>query len=320
MNVGISHLRAFVAVLDNGSFSLAATELGISQSAVSHSVATLERSLGAPVLVRSSRVRLTEFGEQILADARQVVDSYGSIRDMASQRGGQPSGTVRIAAPPTACQGLLPDLLHRWRHRYPQVQVVILEGDDAEVEVWLREGAVELAVLVDRPSDTGVILTTDHFYALLNSDHPLASEVEIDIAELDDDPLIVSTSGCEKYVREIYRMVHRPLPGSHRVRDMGTLLTMVRSGIGVSVVPGLTSMMLDQRLVMIPLRQRVSRNLVLTGPVGRPCQTAAQILLDWSRDQQDALCQEIPERQATRLTLNAPGPVRQARMVRPGVG
>jgi DNA-binding transcriptional LysR family regulator len=318
MNIGISHLRAFVAVLDSGSFSLAASELGISQSAVSHSVATLERSLGAPVFVRSSGVRLTVLGEQILAPARQVVGAYGAIRDVASQHGGQPSGTVRIAAPPTACQGILPQLLHRWQHEFPLGQLVVLEGDDAEVESWLSEGAVELAVLIDRPSDDGVLLTTDHFHALLGSVHPLADEAEIDIVDLDDDSMIVSTSGCEEYVRKIYRLAHRPLRRGHSVRDMGTLLAMVRSGLGVSVVPGLTSAMLDHRLVMIPLRQYVSRDLTLTGPIGRPWQKAARVLVESCRQ---APSQLVPEKQGTRLAL-APnrGEARRARAARSEAG
>ncbi|MEU9607607.1 LysR family transcriptional regulator [Streptomyces sp. NPDC048057] len=313
MNIGISHLRAFVAVLDSGSFSLAAVELGISQSAVSHSVATLERSLGAPVFVRGSRVRLTALGEQILAHSRQVVEGYGAIRDLASRHGGRPSGTVRIAAPPTACQGVLPQLLHRWRHEFPLVQIVVLEGDDAEVESWLGEGAVELAVLVDQPPGTGLLLTTDDFHALLASDHPLAEEVEIDVVDLDDDPLVVSTSGCEEYVRRIYRLAHRPLRRCHRVRDMETLLTMVRSGIGVSVVPGLTSAMLDHRLVMVPLRQRVSRTLTLTGPIGRGWQTAARILVDSCRQ---VPLQPVPEHRGLPIPV-AKGPTdRREAMVR----
>lgn len=160
MNVGISHLRAFVAVVDSGSFSLAADELRVSQSAVSHSVAALERTLGTPVLVRGGKARPTTFGEQILAHARTVVDAYTSIRELSTLLSEQPSGSVRVAAPPTVCQGLLPSLLPRWRAELPRVQVVVLEGEDDEVEGWLRDGVVELAVLVDPGAVTGVHLRT----------------------------------------------------------------------------------------------------------------------------------------------------------------
>ncbi|MFD8595548.1 LysR family transcriptional regulator [Kitasatospora sp. NPDC059646] len=99
MNVGISHLRAFVAVLEQGGFGLAAAELGVSQSAVSHAVAALERSLGAPVLVRGGQPRPTAFGERILPEARRVVDSFRAIRELADRHGARPAGTVRVAAP-----------------------------------------------------------------------------------------------------------------------------------------------------------------------------------------------------------------------------
>ncbi|GAA2217218.1 LysR family transcriptional regulator [Streptomyces nogalater] len=283
MNVGITHLRAFLAVLDSGSFSGAADELGISQSAVSHSVAALERSLGTSVLVRTGRPRPTAFGEQILAPARQAVAAHAAICELTARRNRQPSGTVRMAAPPTACQGILPTLLARWQEAFPRLNVVLLEGDDSEVEEWLRCGAVELSVLVGRPSKQGVLLSTDTFQALLRRDHPLAAESRIDVADLDDDPLIVSTGGCEKYVRQAYRLARRPLPEGHRVRDMGTLLSMVRSGIGVSVVPGLTATMLDHQLVMVPLAQTVTRSLTLTGPLDRPWHPLAEILASWCR-------------------------------------
>ncbi|MFF2629933.1 LysR family transcriptional regulator [Kitasatospora griseola] len=283
MNVGITHLRAFLAVLDSGSFSGAADELDVSQSAVSHSVAALERSLGAAVLVRTGRPRPTAFGEQILVPARQAVAAHAAICELAARRNRQPSGTVRLAAPPTACQGVLPTLLRRWREAFPQLNVVLLEGDDGEVEEWLRRGAVELSVLVGPPSEQGVLLSTDTFQALLRRDHPLAAEPRIDVTDLDDDPLILSTGGCEKYVRQAYRLARRPLPGAHRVRDMGTLLAMVRSGIGVSIVPGLTASMLDHRLVMVPLAQRVTRSLTLTGPADRPWHPLADVLTAWCR-------------------------------------
>ena len=93
-----------------------------------------------------------------------------------------------------------------------------------------------------------------------------AGRSEIDITDLDDDPFLLSDGGCERHIRDIYRQVGARLRPTHRVRECGTLIAMVQAGVGVSVVPGLMAAMIDQRLVMVPLRQAKKRRLVLSGP------------------------------------------------------
>ncbi|MGW5162344.1 LysR family transcriptional regulator [Nonomuraea wenchangensis] len=279
MTVQLAQLRAFVAVLDEGGFSAAADALGVSQSAVSHAVTALERALKAPVLLRQSRPRPTAFGERILAHARAAVAAAVAIDDLVALRDGVPRGAIRLGAPPSVCQGLLPGLLNRWKADFPEVEITVFEGDDDEVAGWLAGSAVELAVLVDPPPGAGVVVGADAFHALLRRDHPLAGEASISVTDLEDDPFLLSRGGCESHVREVFRQGRTPFAPAHRIREMGTLLAMVRNGVGVTVVPGLTSAMLDARLVLVPLDQRVTRRLVLSGPPGRPWHPAAEALV-----------------------------------------
>lgn len=275
MSINIAQLRAFVAVADEAGFGAAAETLRLSQSAVSHAVAALEKGLNARVLTRDNSPRPTAFGACIIDHARNAVAATDAIRAQAEQRDGRPAGVLRLAAPPTVCQGLLPELITRWRDEFPQLQIQVFEGEDDEVADWLNNSTVELAVLVDPPSCDGVVVGKDTFHALLPHDHPLADQLEIDIADLDDDPFLLSCGGCEPHVREAYRQSDSRLDPTHRIRELGTLLAMVRAGVGVSVVPGLAQVMLDSRLVLVPLRQHVNRRLVLTGPISGPWHPAA---------------------------------------------
>ncbi|MEV0402582.1 LysR family transcriptional regulator [Actinoallomurus sp. NPDC050550] len=279
MTLNISQLRAFVAVLDHDGFGAAADRLGVSQSAVSHSVASLERALGSAVLTRHGRPRPTAFGERILGHARAALAATTAIADLAAQQDGLPTGTVRLAAPTTVCQGLLPDLMARWKADLPRVDVALFEGEDDEVADWLTGDTVDLAVLVDPPPGPGVTLADDAFHALLRDDHPLAGEKTIGIADLEDDPFLLSCGGCEGHIRELYRRAGVPFRPTHRIRDVGTLLAMVRAGIGVTIVPGLTVAMLVPRLVMVPVDPPIARRLVLTGPADRPWHPAATALV-----------------------------------------
>lgn len=280
MSINLSQLRAFVAVLDEGGFGAAADALNLSQSAVSHSIAALERVLGCPVLTRHGRPQPTAFGERILAHARAAVAAAAAIRDLADERDGLPGGTLRLAAPTTVCQGLLPALMTQWRADFPRVDIALFEGEDDEVHDWLADGTVDLAVLVDPPSGPGVTIGRDRFHALLPADHPLASETRIDVADLADDAFLLSRGGCERHIRELYRRADVPFAPAHRIRDIGTLLAMVRAGIGISILPGLAAAMLVPRLVMVPLNQEITRRLVLTGPPEQPWHPAATAIMN----------------------------------------
>lgn len=280
MGINLSQLRAFVAVLDEGGFGAAADALNVTQSAVSHSIAALERVLGCPVLTRHGHPRPTAFGQRILAHARAAVAAAAAIHDLADERDGLPGGSLRLAAPTTVCQGLLPALMTRWRADFPRVDITLFEGEDDEVHAWLADGTVDLAVLVDPPAGPGVPIGQDRFHALLPGDHPLADETTIGVADLADDTFLLSSGGCERHIRELYRRAGVPFTPVHRIRDMGTLLAMVRAGIGISILPGLAATMLVPGLVMVPLDREITRRLVLTGPPEQPWHPAATAIVD----------------------------------------
>ncbi|MBP2335502.1 DNA-binding transcriptional LysR family regulator [Saccharothrix coeruleofusca] len=278
MALNFAQLRAFLAVVDEGGFRAAADALGLTQSAVSHAVAALERTLGHPVLSRRGRVAPTAFGEQVLAHARAAVAASAAITDLAERKRGGARGTIRLAAPPTVCQGLLPDLLARWQQELPLVRVRVFEGEDDEVAEWLACGVVDIAVLVDPPPGSGVPIGEDDFRALLRTDHPLAALPLLDVADLADDPFLLTCCCCERYVRQAH--AGHPFTPRHRVRELGTLLAMVRAGMGVSIVPGLVASTLPADLVLVPLRTRVARRLVLGGPADRQWHPAVTAMVD----------------------------------------
>ncbi|WP_202638222.1 LysR family transcriptional regulator [Bailinhaonella thermotolerans] len=273
--MNVSQLRAFVAVVHEGGFGRAAETLGISQSAVSHAIAALERAVGGPVLHRAGTPSPTALGARILPHARAVASSVAAIAEIA-ERGRTTRGTVRLAAPPTVCHALMPALVRRWAAEFPEVEVRLFEGEDDEVADWLEAGMVDAAVLVDPEPGRGVEIGTDEFFALVRNDHPFAGESTIDVRDLLDDPLLLSDAGCERHVLRLIGDETRP---AHRIRDIDTLLQMVRTGLGVSILPGYSASMLDSALVLVPLRQRVSRRLVLDGPANRPWHPVVSELL-----------------------------------------
>ncbi|WP_407286076.1 LysR family transcriptional regulator [Streptomyces sp. BP-8] len=280
MTVNLAQLRAFLAVVDAGGFSAAAAELGLSQSAVSHAVASLERELTAPLLVRATPVRTTALGGRVLPHARIALSAARSVEQIAADATETMTGTVRLASTPTVCQGLVPGLLRHWREDQPRITLRVFEGDSAEVATWLEEGTADAAVLIDPPPGPGIQLAMDGYRALLPRDHPLADEPAVDIRDLEDDQFLISPNGCEARIRTIHRLAGLRFTPAHRVRDLATLISMVQAGIGVTVLSEVSRSLIPPDLVLLPLQPQTSRRLVLTGPHSRPWHPAVRTLAE----------------------------------------
>ncbi|MEU8549165.1 LysR family transcriptional regulator [Streptomyces roseoverticillatus] len=280
MSVNLPQLRAFLAVVDTGGFSAAAAELGMSQSAVSHAVASLERELAAPLLVRAAPARTTALGERVLPHARVALAAARSVEQIAAEAAEAMTGVVRLAATPTVCQGMVPGLLRHWREDQPGITVRVFEGDSAEVSAWLDDGTADAAILIDPPPGPGVQLATDHYRALLPGDHPLAGEPSVDIRDLEDDRFLISPNGCEARIRTIHGLAGLRFDPTHRVRDLATLISMVQAGIGVTVLSEVSRSFIPPDLVLLPLEPCTARRLVLTGPSARPWHPAVRALAE----------------------------------------
>jgi DNA-binding transcriptional LysR family regulator len=277
----LAQLRALVAVADRASFTEAAVELGISQSAVSHAVLGLEKEVGGRMLRREGGIELTVLGQRVVEHARVVLASVSALESTVRQDETL-AGTVRLGAVATVCQGLLPEILPLWTAKLPKVDVSIYEGDDDEMPEWLEAGIVDAAILVE-PSPVppgGRLVATDEYAAVVRVDHPLAGLDGIPLAELDEDGLIVSTGGCEAHVRKMHDEEGLPYVYSHRVREMSTLFRMVEQSMGVAIVPSLGQGMLPHDLIMRPLARRRPRRLVLSGPSSRPWHPLVHALVD----------------------------------------
>jgi len=145
--VNLAQLRAFVSVAEAGSITGAGSALRITQSAVSHALASLETELDTRLVVRQrSGCVVTESGLQLVGHARDAVRAVERLTEEASAARGKRAGRLRVGAFPSVGQ-LLPPLLAQLNRSHPAVSVTLLEGGDDEVAEWLRAGIVDLAVV-----------------------------------------------------------------------------------------------------------------------------------------------------------------------------
>ncbi len=291
--MNLPQLRALVAVADQGSFTAAADSLGISQSAVSHTLAALEHELALALVIRSrSGATLTAHGQQAVGHAREALRRVERISQDAAVAVGRHRGRLRVAAFPSAAQ-LMPPLIAALGRALPEVAVVLLEGNDSETQAWLTDRVVDLAVVATlcapdgnaatrMTSPTGALLAIDRFVAVLDRDHALAGQDSVRLADLEDDPFLLSDGGCEPLLRRLYDAAGVAMRPARRIRDPATLLAMVQQQLGVTVVPEL---MLPRAhdLAVIPLTPAAHRALHLVPADERDLSAAGNVLLDLAR-------------------------------------
>src|SRR3954447_14537341 len=141
-------LKSFVTVVDEGGFTAASQRLGLSQPAVSRAVASLERELGLPLLIRGREApALTDAGSLALAHAREVVRHLTSMRTEVSALAGHITGTLSLASLPSVTATLVAPQLRIFAERHPAVTIRLLEGSEQEVRDWLDQGATEAGVV-----------------------------------------------------------------------------------------------------------------------------------------------------------------------------
>jgi DNA-binding transcriptional LysR family regulator len=158
--VDLKALRALIAVADNGSFRAAAKSLGYTQSAISHQIAALERSLGASMFTRPGgrgAISLTAPGDAVYRRARRVLGEIETLRaDVAATQRGERQ-TLRIGVFQTATTELLPGALRALREERPDVEVVLTEiRDSATTFDRLASGQLDLAFMVNPEPDERV--------------------------------------------------------------------------------------------------------------------------------------------------------------------
>lgn len=141
-----AQLRTLVAIADQGNFSEAALHLEISQSAVSHAIASLESELGVVLLSRGRHgANLTPIGERMVTHARQVLQLLETMAQEADLTKGLQGGSVRVACFRSVATHVLPGLIAQFRDRYPDIAIAIVEYPGAaDVEQALRSGRADI--------------------------------------------------------------------------------------------------------------------------------------------------------------------------------
>ncbi|ENI1211186.1 TPA: LysR family transcriptional regulator [Enterobacter hormaechei subsp. steigerwaltii] len=292
MNYSLRQLRVFVTVAQARSFSRAGEMIGLSQSAVSHSVKELETQTGVKLLDRTTReVVLTEAGQQLAMRLQRLLDELNSTLRDVGRLGQQLSGTVRVAASQTISAHLIPQCIAESNHRYPDIDFVLHDRPQQWVLESIRQGDVDFGIVIDPGAVSDLecdVVLSEPFLLLCRDDDPLASLPHVAWQALQGANLVLQdyASGSRPLIDAALAAQGVKATIVQEIGHPATLFPMVEAGIGISVLPAL-ALPLPQgsRLTVKRFVPCVERQLMLVRRKNRSLSGAAHACWDVVRMQ-----------------------------------
>lgn len=239
----LRQLEYIVALTDTGQFVEAARRCGVSQPALSKQVREVEDLLGVELFERSRpRVIVTRVGEEIVARARRLLADARELVEVASASARDPHGTVKLGVIPTIAPYGLPGFLAQLRELFPDVAFAIRELQTQTLLEHLRSGDIDLALLARSFDDHGLSgpdLVVEPFVLIAPSGHPLAVSSPVHPHEIDGASLILMEDGhcLRDQAIEVCAHAGTPPPTSVTAASVSTLVRMVESGLGPTLLP-----------------------------------------------------------------------------------
>jgi DNA-binding transcriptional LysR family regulator len=242
----LRHLRYFVAVADERSFTHAATRLNIAQSPLSQQVRQLEREIGVQLFTRTTRsVRLTYAGTVFYERARRLLEDGETAAEDARKAERGELGALSIGFTGSATYELLPTLVRAYADRYPEVTLrVHSDMVTPQQTEQLLDGRLAVGVLRPPVTVAGLAVETirqEPVMVLLSSRHPASAAREIDLADLRDQWFVSYPANPPSTMYSVMQAACRTAGFTPHIRqsvaDSAALVALVAADMGVALVP-----------------------------------------------------------------------------------
>lgn len=288
--MNLKHLRYFVRVAELGSFTAAAEQLRLAQPAVSMAIQKLEQTLGISLFHRHDRqIALTDEGRELLMHARRVLMAAEEAEHAMQELSGLKRGEVRIGIPGMLGSYYFPPILMAFRHRYPELQISVIEAGTRKLQQMLLNGEIDIGVIVEDSASTELELCPflrEEMMVVMADDHPLAACERIAPEDFFAQELVLFKEGY--FHREV---INRLLAetGLHPHIGFETNLIplikqIVKQGFGISTL--LQMVIRDEpALVARPFEQAVILDLSLAWRKGGYLSRANRTFIEFLEDQ-----------------------------------
>lgn len=266
MDMNILKYMAFIKTVEYGSFTKAGELLNYSQSGISRMIHDLEKEWKITLLERNrSGVKLTSDGSRLLPYAKSLCEEYQKLQMQVDDLHGVQSGIIRIGTFSSVATHWLPNIIKAFQKDYPGIDYELLLGDYTEIEEWITKGRVDCGFLrlPTNPDFETIHLQRDKLLAILPENHPLTKYEKVPIAALCEEPFMLLEKGAKAEVSEVFERNGLTPKVHFTTWDDYAVMSMVESGLGISILPQLILKRIPYRIVAKELDVPAYRDIAL---------------------------------------------------------
>lgn len=276
---------ALQKVVELGSFTKAAELLGYTQPAMSQMISSLENELSIKLLSRSRYgVHLTIEGERLFPSIQKSVAQYASMKEIVKEIKGLETGIVRIGTISSISCHWLPPLIKEFWESYPNVQFEMHQGDYTSIPEWIRTGQADFGFVNPdalAPHVKCEFLKEGELRAVLPKDHPLSNKASLTLEDIEKEPFLLLEEGSLSEPLEAFRAAGLTPNIRLRVHDDYSILSMVESGLGISILPELVLRKTNYNVTILPLDPVIKRKIGLVMKETNTLPIASKYFIDF---------------------------------------
>ena len=275
------------------SFTKAAQQLVLTQSAISHAISSLEKEFGFPLIHRSRMgVKLTADGQTMLLSMRQVLHAEELLRQQAAHILGVTKGTVRIGLISSISTKWMPSIIRLMEQSYPGIKIELREGDYYEIERWLVSGEIDCGFLNRAISKQFqyIPLIKDPLMCIVSARSPLYNEQVIELKAIEKEHFIIPSYKGTNDVMTIFDKYQIQPNIRFELFDEKGIVSMVGHHLGISILPRLVlNGLLPNHVRAIPFKEETFRTIGLstTYNISPAAEKFIEILNKWLRENED---------------------------------
>ena len=242
MRFDLTDLRLFLAVVDAGSITHGAADVGLSLPAASERLRDMEANGGVRLLERGRRgVSPTPAGEALAHHARLIQRQLAQMRGELGEHASGLRATIRLAANTAAITEFLPPHLGDWMAAHPRIDIELKERQSIEIARAVSAGLAEIGILSDAVNASDLVLrpfAIDQLVVVMQRDHALAAAKQIAFADILHEQFIGLTSGAlQDHIDAQAARLGTKLKMRIRMRTFESICQMAAQGIGLGIVP-----------------------------------------------------------------------------------
>lgn len=280
----ISRYEIFCKVIELGSFTKAARELGYTQSSVSQTVKSLENEIGIILIERKKDgIALTSDGKLFYPYIESICAAENALEKKRCELNGLTNSVITIGTFTGISRTVLPMLMKRFQNVHPSVSFVLQQGEYTSIAEWIKNGKVDFG-FVNQNTETDIEMTPlyeEQMLAVAPSNHIFAQSDSVALADIANEPFILLDEGENSVALTAFSDNGLVPDINYKVTDDYTILAMVRQGLGVSMIYEKVLHGFEQNLTVRKINEQPKRTIAAAYRNRKSIPHAASKFLDF---------------------------------------